>query len=157
MPEDLSSILGDPTLFTNPSDITTKEILKRYGDIGTTGNPRHQVEMGDTQSPSGRSRDNGRALAPVVTQVDVDPSQAYAWQKESSVRHVQEPSNAIGGSASNQNTPPQHWQGQDLEPPSVPVNRLGTPESQSDGQRRDYRNSGWGRPQNGSVGVTGAG
>lgn len=160
MPEDLSSILGDPTLFTNPSDITTKEILKRYGDIGTAGGPRHQVEMTDTQSPGGRSRDSGRALAPVVTQVDTDPSQAYAWQKESSVRHVQEPSSAIGGgSASNQNTSPQHWPGQDLEPPpGFQGHRMGTPESQSDGQRREYRNSGWGRPPpNGSVGVTGAG
>jgi hypothetical protein len=113
--------------------------------------------MGETQSPGGRSRDSGRALAPVVTQVDVDPSQAHAWQKESSVRHVQEPSSAIAGSASNPNTQPQHWQSQDLEPPSLPAHRTGTPESQSDGQRRDYRNSGWGRPQNGSVGVTGAG
>jgi hypothetical protein len=156
VPEDLSSILGDPTLFTNASDITTKEILKRYGDIGTAGGARHQVEMSDTQSPGGRSRDSGRALAPVVTQVDTDPSQAYAWQKESSVRHVQDPSSTIGGSATNQNTPPQHWQAQDLEPPSLPGQRLGTPDSQSDGQRREYRNSGWGRPQNGSVGVTGA-
>jgi hypothetical protein len=157
VPEDLSSILGDPTLFTNPSDITTKEILKRYGDIGTTGGPRHQFEMSDSQYPAGRSRDSGRALAPVVTQVDTDPSQAYAWQKETSVRHVQEPSSAIGSSLSNQNTPPQHWQAQDLEPPSLPAHRMGTPDSQSDGQRREYRNSGWGRSQNGSVGVTGAG
>lgn len=157
MPEDLQSILGDPTLFTNPSDITTKEILKRYGDIGTTGGPRHQVEMSDAASPGGRSRESGRALAPVVTQVDTDPSQAYAWQKESSVRHVHENSAAVGGSLSNQNTPPQQWQGQELEPPSLPSHRNGTPDSQPDGQRRDYRNSGWGRPQNGSVGVTGAG
>lgn len=157
MPEDLQSILGDQTLFTNPSDITTKEILKRYGDIGTAGGPRHQVEMHDTQSPGGRSRDSGRAQAPVVTQVDTDPSQAYAWQKESSVRHVQEPYNMAGGSSSNQNTPPQQWQPQELEPPSLPAHRMGTPDSQSGGQRRDYRNSGWGPPQNGSVGVTGAG
>jgi hypothetical protein len=156
VPEDLQSVLGDPTLFTNPSDITTKEILKRYGDIGATGGSRHQVEMSDA-SPSGRSRDSGRALAPVVTQVDTDPSQAYAWQKESSVRHVQENSTPLVSSLNNQNTPPQHWQGQDLEAPSFPSHRNGTPDGQSDGQRRAYRNSGWDRPQNGSVGVTGAG
>jgi len=157
VPEDLQSILGDQTLFTNPSDITTKEILKRYGDIGTAGGPRHQVEMSNTPSPTGRSRDSGRALAPVVTQVDTDPSQAHAWQKEASVRHVQEHSAGLGANSGNQNTPPHHWQGQDLEAPSIPMHRNGTPDSQGDGQRRDYRNSGWGRPQNGSVGVTGAG
>jgi hypothetical protein len=156
VPEDLQSILSDPTLFNNPSDITTKEILKRYGDIGTNGGPRRQVEM--EQSPLGRSRDgSGRALAPVVTRVDTDPSQAYAWQKESSVRHVQEPSGPLGGS-SNQNTPPsQQWQGQDLEQPSPYSHRNGTPDSQQDNSRREYRNSAWGRAPNGSVGVTGAG
>lgn len=159
MPEDLQSILSDPTLFTNPSDITTKEILKRYGDIGTNGGPRHQVET--ESSPLGRSKDgSGRALAPVVTRVDSDPSQAYAWQKESSVRHVQEPSAPYAGGSNNQNTlPQQQWQGQDLEHPSPYSHRNGngTPDSQAENPRRDYRNSGWGRPQNGSVGVTGAG
>ncbi len=154
MPEDLQSILSDPSLFNNPSDITTKEILKRYGDLGSNGGPRHQVET--TESP-GRQRDsNGRPLAPVVTRVDTDPSQAFAWQKESSVRHVQDPSQqSYGKSSSDQNTPPQPWE----EPtqPIIPyVQRNGTPDSQRD--RREYRNSGWGgRAQNGSVGVTGAG
>lgn len=155
MPEDLQSILGDPTLFTNPSDITTKEILKRYGDIGTNGGPRHQVETsGSPSSPGGWSKDSGRALAPVVTRVDTDPSLAHARGKEASVRHVQEGSAPYGGH--NQNTPPQQWQGEDLDAPSPYSHRNGTPDSQSDSQRRGYRNSGWGRPQNGSVGVTGA-
>jgi len=154
VPEDLQSILSDPTLFNNPSDITTKEILKRYGDIGTNGGPRRQVET--EQSSLGRSKD-GRALAPVVTRVDGDPSQAYAWQKESSVRHIQEPSAPYAGNPSNQNTPPQQqWQGEDLERPSPYSHRAGTPDSQHENPRQ-YRNSGWGRPQNGSVGVTGAG
>lgn len=159
VPEDLQSILSDQALFNNPSDITTKEILKRYGDIGANSGPRHQVET--EQSPLGRNKD-GRALAPVVTRVDTDPSQAYAWQKEASVRHVQEssaPSTAPYGGSSNQNTPPQQqWQGHDLEQPSPYIHRNGTPDSQqNDNVRREYRNSGWGRPQNGSVGVTGAG
>jgi hypothetical protein len=158
VPEDLRSILADQTLFNNPSDITTKEILKRYGDIGTNGGPRRQVETTE-QSPLGRSKDgSGRALAPVVTRVDTDPSQAYAWQKESSVRHVQEPSAPWGGSSNQNNPPPQQWQGQDLEHPSPYNHRNGTPDSQQDNPRRDYRNSGWGRaPNGGSVGVTGAG
>ncbi|TVY80455.1 Rho-type GTPase-activating protein [Lachnellula suecica] len=160
VPEDLQSILGDPTLFKNDSDITTKEILKRYGDIGQNGGPRHQVEMTEG-SPQRSKEGSGRTVAPVVTRVDTDPSQAYAWQKESSVRHVQDPSIPYGGS-SNQNTPPQHhqWQGhqgQEFEAPAPYTHRNGTPDSQTDSSRRDYRNSGWGRPQNGSVGVTGAG
>ncbi|KUJ11057.1 RhoGAP-domain-containing protein [Mollisia scopiformis] len=150
VPEDLQSILGDQTLFNNPSDITTKEILKRYGDLGMNGGPRHEVQT--TELPH-RSKDgSGRALAPQVTRVDTDPSQAYAWQKEASVRHVQEPSAPYGGPSNNSQ---QQWQGQDLEQPAPYVHRNGTPDSQKDA-RREYRNSGW-RPQNGSVGVTGAG
>src|SRR5689334_13814064 len=117
VPEDLQSILSDPLVFNNPSDITTKEILKRYGDIGTNG-VKHQVETTEAGSPMGRSKDgSGRAQAPVVTRVDTDPSQAHAWQKESSVRHVQEPSMPYAAQ-SNHNTPPQQqWQGENLEPP----------------------------------------
>lgn len=153
VPEDLQSVLNDPTLFNNTSDITTKEILKRYENIGQNGGPRHQVETVET---SPRSKDDGgRPLAPVVTRVDTDPSQAYAWQKESSVRHVQDPS-APYASSNNQNTPPQQWQGPDLDGPMPYHHRNGTPDSQSEDSRRIYRNSGWGR-QNGSVGVTGAG
>jgi len=158
VPEDLQSILNDPSLFNNSSDITTKEILKRYGDIGTNGGPRHQVETSETSS-LGRSRDgSGRALAPVVTRVDTDPSQAHAWQKESSVRHVQETSVPYLGGSNNQNTPPQQqWPTQDLDQPSPYGRRNGTPDSQPDNSRREYRNSGWDRPQNGSVGITGSG
>ena len=155
MPEDLQSILSDPSLFNTSSDITTKEILKRYGDLSLNGGPRHQVE---TEAAQNRPKDQ-RPLAPVVTRVDTDPSQAYAWQKESSVRHVQDPSTAYGGTASNQNTPPQpQWQGQDMgqHSPHQYNQQNGTPDSQHD-SRREYRNSGWGRPQNGSVGVTNAG
>jgi len=160
VPEDLQSILSDPSLFNNSSDITTKEILKRFGDLGINGGPRHQVETTESSSPSGRSKDSSsRALAPVVTRVDTDPSQTFAWQKESSVRHVQDPNAAYntGSQGHNQNTPPHQWQHTDLEAPSPYSHRNGTPDSQSEGQRREYRNSAWGRTQNGSVGVTGAG
>ncbi|EHK99503.1 putative Rho-type GTPase-activating protein 1 [Glarea lozoyensis 74030] len=130
VPEDLQSILGDQTLFTNPSDITTKEILKRYGDMGSNGGPKHQVET--VESSPGSKDGSGRPMAPVVTRVDTDPSQANARQKETS------------------------WQGPDLEPPQPYPQRNGTPDSQNDSSRREYRNSGWGRPRNGSVGVGGA-
>jgi hypothetical protein len=119
--------------------------------MGSNGSPRHQVES--EQSPIGRSKD--RALAPQVTRVDTDPSQQYAWQKETTVRHIQEPSVSFNGNT-NQNTPPQQqWHGQDAEQPTYLRNDDNT---QPDTQRREYRNSGWGRSQNnGSVGVTGAG
>ncbi|KAM3086822.1 Rho-type GTPase activating protein Rga1 [Clarireedia jacksonii] len=153
VPEDLLSILNDPVLFNNSSDITTKEILKRYGDISSTGGAKHQVETSDG---SGSRDGNGKPVTPAVTRVDVDPAHP-PWQKESSVRHVQDPPTAAAG-PQNQNTPPQQWQGQDLEHPAAfreAQNR--TPDSH-DHSRREYRHSGWGRPPpNGSVGVTGAG
>jgi len=177
VPEDLLSILNDSSLFNNPSDITTKEILKRYGDIAANSGPRHQVET--TPNPLRSKEGSGRAHAPVVTRVDTDTSQANAWQKESSVRHVQEPSIAYGGS-SNQNTPPQQqWQGDEFDQPSpysqrdgsgypsreglpfVQRDGNGTPDSHKEntnGGHRGWRNSGWGprQQQNGSLGVTGA-
>jgi hypothetical protein len=109
-----------------------------------------------SESSHGRSKEgNGRALAPVVTRVDTDPSQANAWQKESSVRHVQEPSMPYSGS-NNQNTPPQNWMNVEHEQPSPYSQRASTPDNQVENGRRDWRNSGWGRQHNGSVGVTGA-
>ena len=157
MPQDLQSILSDPSLFNTSSDITTKEILKRYGDLGQNGGPRHEVETTEA-SPTSRSRDGtSRPLAPVVTRVDTDPSQAFAWQKESSVRHVQEPSAPYAGSYGNQNTSPQQQWQDHVDHASPYDHRNDASDVQHDNPRRDYRNSGWGRPQNGSVGVTGAG
>ena len=150
----MQSILNDSSLFTNDSQVTTKEILKRYGDIGSNGGPKHQVETSNS-TPVGSKEGSGRPLAPVVTRVDSDYNQANAWQKESSVRHVQDPSIPYGGS-NNQNTPPQQWQGDDLGNPSPYSKRTGTPDSQAENGRRDWRNSGWGRQPNGSLGVTGA-
>jgi hypothetical protein len=156
IPEDLASVLGDSEIFNNESAVTTKEILKRYGNMAANGGPRHQVET--TESPFGKSKDgSGRALAPQVTRVDTDPNQQDAWQKETSVRHVQDPSVPYAGNSSNQNTPPQQWQ-EGLQQPSPYSQRAVTPESGSEsGRARDWRNSGWGRQQqNGSLGVTGA-
>jgi hypothetical protein len=155
VPEDLQSILNDTSLFTNDSQVTTKEILKRYGDIATNGGPKHQVETSES-TLIGSKEGGGRALAPVVARVDSDYNQANAWQKESSVRHVQDPSIPYGGGSSNQNTPPQHWQGDDLGHPSPYSQRTGTPDSQSENGRGQWRNSGWARQPNGSLGVTGA-
>ena len=121
--------------------------------MGSNGGPKHQVET--VESSPGSKDGSGRPMAPVVTRVDTDPSQANARQKETSVRHVQDPPpfNIRNG----QNVPPnQKWQSQELEPPHHYPQRNGTPDSQNDSARREYRNSGWGRPRNGSVGVGGA-
>ncbi|KAH8593548.1 hypothetical protein B0O99DRAFT_688384 [Bisporella sp. PMI_857] len=155
IPEDLQSLLNDQSLFQNSSDITTKEILKRYGDIAYTG-PKPVGDASEASSPGGRPKD--RVLAPVVTRVDTDSAQTHAWQKESSVRHVQNPYPPYASGSNNPNTPSDQWQNPDLEAPAPYARRNGngTPDSQKE-LRRENRNSGWGRPQNGgSVPIHGA-
>lgn len=142
VPEDLQTILNDSSLFENGGELTTKEILKRYGDIGSNGGPRHPVE-----TVHAHQTDSGpRPLAPVFTRVDTDPSQYHARQKESSVRHVHDPSIPFGGSSSNQNMPPQGWQSHhELDPPS-PYSH--SPDSQAENRPQNWRNSGWVAKQN---------
>ncbi|KAL9584692.1 MAG: hypothetical protein Q9203_004564 [Teloschistes exilis] len=170
VPEDLQSILNDSSLFNNPSDITTKEILKRYGDIGRSTAQHPQItdplkpNTNNTNEPLPSSREsnttNGpspalRATAPVITHVDTDPYQAKGWQKESSVRHV-----PGGGSSQappnptylnhDQNTPPQPGHPSDFKDPDSPYHRRqGSSDSQashgSAGGRARYRHSGWGK------------
>ncbi|KFZ15422.1 hypothetical protein V502_05626 [Pseudogymnoascus sp. VKM F-4520 (FW-2644)] len=183
VPEDLQSILNDSSLFNNSGDITTKEILKRYGDIAASGGPRHQVET--THGPARSNDGSGRAHAPVVTRVETENSQNGTWQNETSVRHVQEPSVNFGGSGSQTTPPQQPWQGDDFEHPSpysqrdgsgsgypsreklpfVQRDGNGTPDSHKEGNssgggNRGWRHSAWGsrsqqQQQNGSLGVTG--
>lgn len=89
VPEDLQSILSDNSLFNGSADITTKEILKRYGDIGKIATPqRAPTTVEGTPVRTTSSRGN---TVPVATRVESDPSQATAWRKQSSVRHVQGP------------------------------------------------------------------
>lgn len=78
-------ILNDSSLFSNNAEITTKEILKRYGDrakaptVNSNNKAAIVAQNGTTSPPSS---------APIVTRVDTDPYQQTAWQNESSVRHV---------------------------------------------------------------------
>lgn len=98
VPEDLASILNDSTLFSKDADITTKEILKRYGDLAkapTVSSPAFNTNKldayGNTASPVPQSAANAyanREGVPVAQRVDTDPNMATAWQNESSVRHV---------------------------------------------------------------------
>jgi len=163
------SILNDTSLFNNSSDITTKEILKRYGDIAANGGPRHQVET--TQGKPPRSKEgSGRAQHAPVVRVDTDPTQQNAMQTETSVRHVQDPPQAGATDISPSQT---HWRGDELDHIS-PYGQTGypsrdnlpfakregghTPDSMKENgsQARNWRNSGWGagqqRPPNGGLG-----
>ncbi|KAL8729986.1 MAG: hypothetical protein Q9181_004814 [Wetmoreana brouardii] len=176
VPEDLQSILNDSSLFNNPSDITTKEILKRYGDIGRSAAQHPQItdpSKTHTNEPLPNSREsnttNGsnpaaRAAAPIITHVDTDPYQANVWQKESSVRHVQGTGHGPSPSYLNhdQNTPPQGYY--DFKDPDSPYHRRqGSSDSQAShgsAGRTRYRHSGWGKHGTqgpGPMGVMGAG
>lgn len=112
VPYDLQSVLTDSTLFDGSPDITTKEILKRYGHIGKgTIATAPQLNLdADTSAQAPASSSSSRANAPVVQRVDTDLHQANAWQKQSSVRHVQAPGVPPFASASGSGamTPPQH-------------------------------------------------
>ena len=90
VPQDLQSILTDTALFNGSADITTKEILKRYEHIGKTAS--QQLTSTTIEGTSVRNSSGRGTNAPVATRVDTDPSQATAWQLQSSVRHVQGPS-----------------------------------------------------------------
>jgi hypothetical protein len=167
VPEDLQSILSDSSLFNNTSDITTKEILKRYGDIATSAAHRPQITTQPPDAPPSSkdsSANTSRATAPIITHVDTDPYTSQPWPKESSVRHVQGPGAAplypaVGDS---RGTPPQReWESAHPNSPYV-HQRQGSSDSQVSQnaplQRQSYRHSGWGKNgAPGPMGVTGAG
>lgn len=97
-------ILNDSSLFSNSADITTKEILKRYGDRAKapvvnspTFNSTKPDSYGDASSPVPPGQSSGGM--PIAHRVDPDPNMMTAWQNESSVRHVgsDAPPNQGGG------------------------------------------------------------
>ena len=158
-------MLTDTSLFNNSSDITTKEILKRYAEVGKSNKGHLAIDNEDTEPPLPQKESNGnaRANAPVVTRVDKDPHQAKAWQKESSVRHVQGNGGPTSSSAANnqstnlQDTSPQvHF---DFTGTNNSYHqRAGSNESATSltgSGRNPQRQSGWGKP--GVPGITGAG
>lgn len=80
VPIDLQSVLTDTSLFNEKTEITTKEILKKYGGIGRL---QQAYGMDDTNGS------NRVAQSPVTaTKVEQTPSQTAANQAQSSVRHV---------------------------------------------------------------------
>jgi hypothetical protein len=87
VPEDLALILNDSGLWSNNAEITTKEILKRYGDRAKAPTVGNSVPHELSEFPP-RSSGTAGGVNPVVTRVDTDPHQQDAWRNESSVRAV---------------------------------------------------------------------
>ncbi|KAJ2982295.1 hypothetical protein NUW58_g6475 [Xylaria curta] len=127
VPAGLMDILSDSTLFSNSSDITTKEILKRIEGRGSNGGAKQY----DGAEFASRQESNRRAMA---TRVDTDPAL------------LQEPTIPF---TTTQGTPPPQWRHPDNSDIPQPdhYERSGTPH-RDNGQRKEWRNSGWGKPNN---------
>ncbi|KAK6540931.1 hypothetical protein TWF694_008315 [Orbilia ellipsospora] len=88
VPEDLLMILSDPTMMAT-SEMTTKEILKKYGDVAkmTSSVNRNQSKL----DPPSRNKD-GRPPPAVLHHVGSDTMTAEgAWSRDNTVRQVQTP------------------------------------------------------------------
>jgi hypothetical protein len=151
IPEDLQSILSDQTLFRENAEVTTKEILKRYGDIARGSFSQKPENGGETFTITTPNRNNS---APASARIETDPSQDAAWQMQSSVRHVPGPSGHTHTASAN----PQA--GLDFGPPPAAYHRDRSTSNGSqpnasvpDGQSQNvaYRP----RPSPGAMGVTG--
>ena len=108
VPEDIQTMLTDSELFNNMPEVTTKEILKRYGEMPKARFPAtFRVEGAD--APAQRTAESGdmyRGGTLVAPRIELDPQQTQAWQQESSVRHVQ--GNGISYAHHTAPTPPQY-------------------------------------------------
>lgn len=89
-------MLTDSDLFQMGAEVSTKEILKRYGDITKRADVQkaavqRPAEVGDVRSTNAENNGSAadRAAEGTVQRVDNNPQQSRAWQNESSVRHVQ--------------------------------------------------------------------
>ncbi|KAJ5125076.1 uncharacterized protein N7515_008901 [Penicillium bovifimosum] len=114
IPEDLQSILSDPSLFKENAEVTTKEILKRYGDIARGSFSQKPENGGETFTITTPNRNNS---APASARIETDPSQDAAWQMQSSVRHVPGPSGHSHSASTNAQA------GLDFGPPSAAYHR----------------------------------
>ena len=123
-------MLSDSEIFNNMPEYTTKEILKRYGDVARQPD-RHfgGVKPDAADMPPMRSDTNNsggsRPSAPVITRVDTDPHQVNVQQN-----------GMPGYPLSSQNTPttqyaPQQQQQQYL--PSAPSSQF--PQNAPGGQQ----------------------
>ncbi len=146
-------MLSDQALYNTNGEITTKEILKRFGDRRVNGG---QPQFGDASELMQRHHEI--ANRPPPRRIETDPS---AWQSETSVRTVQqEPT--LPYISQQQGTPPQKWRNPDdgsHSPFSQQQQQQGfngstenldrAPPNQA--PRREWRNSGYNRQPNGGV------
>ena len=86
-------MLNDP-IFEKEADVTTKEILKRYGDMSKAS------KVNISQGHGNGSREGRGAIQ------HVDDQAAQAWPMESSVRHVGQQQQQAAGPGNPMNTPP---------------------------------------------------
>ncbi|KAI5809630.1 hypothetical protein DFH27DRAFT_153739 [Peziza echinospora] len=118
VPEDLLSMLNDSNLFAGSADLTTKDILKRYGEIVNRPTPARTIGPPNppqtTDSPPPKSKE-GRGSAPIYHRVDADGDTSNtAWQREPSVKHIQgppQPSSANPTDGGNREFQRQHTRG----------------------------------------------
>ena len=95
VPEDIQSMLTDSSLFGGEAQLTTKQILKRWDEVqkGSLPTVQRHIQAPDSPAQGPQSGGGSQRSKPVVTRVDTDPYQADAWQKQSSVRHIQAATN----------------------------------------------------------------
>ncbi|KAH8200704.1 hypothetical protein TruAng_005093 [Truncatella angustata] len=140
VPDELMEVLSDPSLLSSNGELSTKEIIKRLGDRAAGGPRQYDTEVINRQ-------DNSR---PMATRVDTDQ---MAYLQERSVRPVHDTAVPY---TTNPGTPPQKWRSPEhVQSPSLYVDHQydsdSIPHPSENGQRREWRNSGWGRPNNNSV------
>ena len=154
-------MLSDTELFNNMPEVTTKEILKRYGEVAKSpdrhfGNTKPEI----ADAPIRSSDSNGsRTKAPKATRIDTDPNQAHAWQKESSVRHIQQ-NGAPSYPSTNHNTllQPQAEFPNRPSPYHFRTGSSGSVQSEGTPSRYSQRPPNWGKQNaNGAVGTAGGG
>ncbi|KAJ5475316.1 Rho-type GTPase-activating protein 1 [Penicillium diatomitis] len=113
IPDDLQAVLSDTTLFKENTEVTTKDILKRYGDIAR-GSLSSKPDNGFDAFTINNHRNQS---TPTAARIETDPSQDTAWQMQSSVRHVAGP----GNHSQSANAQPQA--GFDFAPPPAAYHR----------------------------------
>ncbi|KAF2400510.1 RhoGAP-domain-containing protein [Trichodelitschia bisporula] len=108
VPEDLLSIVSETALLDN-NDITTKEIVKKFGDLAKVPQPTIQSPDGHRPQRSREGRSTGVMHA-------ADP---HAWQNETSARHMgYGPPQGMGGPKPMGTPPPNFSQPHNFSQPS---------------------------------------
>ncbi|OAA64861.1 Rho GTPase-activating protein domain protein [Cordyceps fumosorosea ARSEF 2679] len=142
VPDDLLTLLNDPYLFSSSTEITSKEILKRFQDR------RGQIPAAEITEVYNRPDLSSRSPP---KRVETDPS---LWQGERTVRPVQD---APHYAQSNQGTPSAKWRNPDDPSPyqHSNYNRSEGHLTQTEHNPHEWRNSGWQQQQQhpGGLGV----